>query len=89
MSLVGPYLFIFVGVIVGLLTTRLFSKNPLRYLPNVVAGVVGSFAGLLIRDVMDITFGGKLSGALLAAFLGALVLTVAVNLIYEILFARK
>lgn len=89
MRLIGPYLFVFVGVFVGLLTTRLFSKNPLRYLPNVVTGVVGSFTGLLTRDALDVSMGGKLTGALLAAFLGALVLTVVLNLIYEIVSGRN
>ena len=88
MRLVGPYLFIFIGVFIGIATTPLFSGNPLRYLPNIVAGVIGSFFGLFLRDIFDITMGGKLTGALLAAALGALLLTVVVNVVYEIM-SRK
>ncbi len=89
MRLIGPYLFIFIGVIIGIATTRLFSGNPLRYLPNVVAGVIGSFFGLFLRDIFDVTMGGKLTGALLAAALGALLLTLLVNIVYEIMQKRK
>jgi len=55
MRLIGPYLFIFIGVIIGIATTRLFSGNPLRYLPNVVAGVIGSFFGLFLRADRTLT----------------------------------
>jgi len=82
MRLAGPYLFIFVGFAIGAATTYLFSNNPLRLLPNFVMGVLGSFFGLFIRDIFDISAGGKMGGALIAAALGALVLTVAGNLIY-------
>jgi len=86
MRLIGPYLFIFIGVFIGIATTRLFSGNPLRYLPNVVAGVIGSF---FLRDIFDVTMGGKLTGALLAAALGALLLTLIVNIGYEIMQKRN
>ena len=89
MRLIGPYLFIFIGVFIGIATTQLFSGNPLRYLPNVVAGVIGSFFGLFLRDIFDVTMGGKLTGALLAAALGALLLTLIVNIGYEIMQKRN
>lgn len=88
MRLIGPYIFILVGVLIGCATTYLFSSNPLRMLPNVVLGVVGSFFGLFLRDIFDVTMGGKLSGALLAAALGALLLTVAGNLVYNIMTGK-
>ena len=88
MRLIGPYLFIFIGVFIGIATTQLFSGNPLRYLPNVVAGVIGSFFGLFLRDIFDVTMGGKLTGALLAAAMGALLLTLIVNIGYEIMQKR-
>jgi len=83
MRLIGPYLFILIGVVIGILATRLFSKNPLRYLPNVVLGVIGSFFGLFLRDIFDVTLGGKFLGAMLAAALGAVLLTVIGNLLFE------
>jgi len=61
----------------------LFSNNPLRYLPNIVMGVAGSFFGLFLRDIFDVTMGGKLLGAMLAAALGAVLLTVIGNLLFE------
>lgn len=88
MRLIGPYLFILIGVVIGVLTTRLFSKNPLRYLPNIVMGVMGSFFGLFLRDIFDVTMGGKLLGALLAAGLGAALLTIIGNLLFERLFSN-
>jgi uncharacterized membrane protein YeaQ/YmgE (transglycosylase-associated protein family) len=79
MRLLGPYLFVLVGVLIGIATTKLF-RNPLRYIPNILVGVVGSFFGLWLRDIMDWHMGGNLSGALIAAAVGALVATLAVNL---------
>ncbi len=88
MRLIGPYMFVLVGVLIGCATTYLFSNNPLRMLPNVVLGVLGSFFGLFLRDIFDVTLGGKLSGALLAAAIGALIVTIAGNLAYTILVKR-
>lgn len=85
MRLFGAYMFVFVGILIGCATTYLFSNNPLRMLPNVVLGVLGSFFGLFLRDIFDVTLGGKLSGALLAAAVGALVVTIAGNLVYGML----
>ncbi len=85
MRLLGSYIFIFVGVLIGCGSTYLFSSNPLRMLPNIALGIIGSFFGLFVRDIFDLTMGGKLTGALLAAALGALVLTVAGNLVYNIM----
>ncbi|MBX2823817.1 MAG: hypothetical protein KTR33_03745 [Gammaproteobacteria bacterium] len=79
MRLLGPYMFILVGVFIGLLTTSLF-QNKLRLAPNIIVGVLGSFFGLWLRDILDWQWGGNLSGALAAAALGALVTTVALNL---------
>lgn len=88
MRLVGPYLFIVVGIFIGIATTYLFSKNPLSLVPNIVLGIVGSFFGLFVRDIMDVTLGGKISGALLAAALGALLVTVVGNIVYAAMFAK-
>jgi len=82
MRLLGPYLFVFVGVIVGFATTYIF-KNPLRVAPNIILGILGSFFGLWLRDILDLKLGGNTSGALLAAAAGALVFTLAVNLYLE------
>ncbi|MBX2878949.1 MAG: hypothetical protein KTR32_03400 [Granulosicoccus sp.] len=80
MRLLGPYIFILVGVLIGIATTFLF-KNPMRIAPNVVLGVLGSFFGLWIRDIMDWRLGGNLSGALIAAAAGALTTTIIINLL--------
>ena len=79
MRLLGPYLFIFIGVLIGFATTYLF-KNPLRLAPNLILGVAGSFFGLWLRDILDLRLGGNMTGALIAAAVGALVFTLAVNL---------
>ncbi len=80
MKLLVPYVFILIGVVIGIITTKAF-KNPLRLAPNIIAGIVGSFAGLWVRDVLDVTLGGNLVGALIAVTLGALITTVALNLV--------
>lgn len=89
MRLIGPWLFVFVGLVVGLATTRLFGSNPLRFFPNAVLGVVGSFFGLFVRDVLDIAWGGNLGGAFVAAVIGAVALTVIGNLAYNALFLKR
>ncbi len=89
MRLIGPWLFVLVGLAIGLATTRAFGSNPLRFLPNAVMGVVGSFFGLFVRDVFDVTWGGKLGGAFVAAVVGALVLTVIGNLAYNALLLKR
>ena len=88
LRLLGPYIFVLTGVLIGCLTTVLFTTNPMRLAPNILLGILGSFFGLWIRDILDITTGGNLSGALIAAALGALLLTIPVN-IYMSLRARK
>lgn len=80
MRMLGPYIFILVGVLIGIATTFMF-KNPMRIAPNVVLGVLGSFFGLWVRDIMDWRLGGNMSGALIAAAVGALMATLAINLI--------
>lgn len=79
MRFLGVYMFVLIGVLVGIGTTRLF-KNPLRTVPNVLIGIAGSFFGLWLRDVADWSMGGNMRGALLAATIGAVVSTVLVNL---------
>lgn len=85
MRLLGPYLFLIIGIAIGVATTYLF-RNPMRLIPNVAIGAVGSFFGLWLRDVLDIHVGGNLQGAMIAAALGALVTTIGANLIYEKVF---
>jgi len=60
--LIGPWLFVFVGLLIG---------------------------GLFVRDILDITWGGKLGGAFVAAVVGAVVLTVIGNLAYNALILHK
>lgn len=82
MRLLGPYIFLIIGILIGVVTTYVF-KNPLRLIPNLAIGAIGSFFGLWLRDVLDIHIGGNLQGAVIAAALGALAATVGANLLYE------
>ena len=82
MRLLGPYLFLFLGLIIGIVTTYLF-RNPMRLIPNIIIGIAGSFFGLWLRDIFDIHIGGNLQGAMVAAALGALTTTVIANLVYD------
>ena len=85
MRLLGPYIFLIIGIAIGVATTYLF-KNPMRLIPNLAIGAIGSFFGLWLRDVLDIHLGGNLQGAMIAAALGALVATVGANLLYDRVF---
>lgn len=82
MRLLGPYLFLILGLVIGIATTYLF-RNPMRLVPNIIIGIAGSFFGLWLRDIFDIHIGGNLQGAMIAAALGALTTTVLANLVYD------
>lgn len=81
MKLIIPVFIILLGMLTGAVVRALFKEKATQLKWSLAAGGVGAFAGLLIRDSMDISFGGNLFGALLAAILGALVTAFVINLL--------
>ncbi|MFK7860394.1 MAG: hypothetical protein AB8B64_16365 [Granulosicoccus sp.] len=82
MKLIIPVFIILLGMLTGAAVCSLFKKTSLSWRLSALAGGLGAFAGLLIRDFMDITYGGVLLGALLAAIGGAVVFAAMTNLLF-------
>ncbi len=79
MRLLIPMLIILLGVACGLAVSKLFPQSEHNLKASLVAGGVGAFVGLMLRDILDDTSGGLLGGALLFAILGATTLSLIVN----------
>lgn len=82
MRLLLPLFIILLGMFTGNLVRRFFNKKPAGYILSMTAGGVGAFAGLLVRDALDVTVGGDVVGFLSAAILGAVIVSAAVNLCF-------
>ena len=81
MKLLIPVFIIALGMLAGAAVCSVFKETPVGFGLSVLAGGLGAFVGLVTRDFMDITFGGPLFGALLAAIVGAVVLAATANLL--------
>ena len=79
MKLIIPVFIVAMGMLVGAAIFSLFKKSIIGFKLSVLAGGLGAFVGLLVRDFMDITYGGTFWGALLAAIIGAVVLSAIAN----------
>jgi len=77
-----PIVIILLGMLAGAAVCTLFKETRTGFKLSVVAGGVGAFAGLLIRDAMDISYAGPLAGALLAAITGACLFAAITNLFF-------
>lgn len=82
MKLLIPAVIILLGMLTGVLVCQLFKETAIGFKLSVMAGGLGAFVGLLMRDVLDITAGGPLGGALMAAIGGAIVLSALTNLLF-------
>ena len=82
MRLLIPIIIIVLGMLTGAMVCRLFKETATGFSLSVAAGGVGAFVGLLVRDALDITIGGLLGGAILAAILGAIVFSASVNRLF-------
>ena len=82
MKLLIPVFIIALGMLTGAAVCSVFKETPVGFGLSVLAGGLGAFVGLVARDFMDITFGGPLFGALLAAVVGAVILAAAANLLF-------
>lgn len=86
MKLIGSSLFVLIGALMGIVIGMVFRDNFPGFLPNIIIGILGSFAGLFFKDVFDIVFAGNLGGAVIFSALGALVFLLPTNLLYRRLF---
>ncbi len=89
MKLIIPVFIILLGMLTGAFVCAFFKEKATELKWSLVAGGVGAFAGLLIRDSMDISLGGNLFGALFAAILGALAAALMANLLFGQLNPRR
>lgn len=81
MKLIIPAFIIFLGMLTGAGVCAFFKETATGFKISVLAGGIGAFVGLFIRDSMDISFGGNFFGALLAAIVGASILAALANLL--------
>lgn len=81
MRLIGLVLFVIVGVLSGWLVHWILGRNSSGLGANMIAGVVGAFAGLFVKDLADIQLTGNVTGALIFALVGALLVAGIVNLV--------
>ena len=82
MRLIIPLVIIAIGMLTGAVVCRLFKETATGFKLSVIAGGFGAFVGLIVRDMMDITSGGDVAGALLAAIIGAAVFSAVTNLLF-------
>ena len=79
MRLIIPLFIVILGMLTGAVVCLFFKETATGLKLSILAGGLGAFAGLLIRDALDITTGGPLGGAILAAMIGASISAAVVN----------
>ena len=82
MKLIIPAFIILLGMLAGAGVCSLFKETATGYRLSVLAGGLGAFIGLMVRDFMDISFGGVFFGALLAAIFGAVLFAAFTNIFF-------
>lgn len=86
MRLLGFLPFLFIGVLAGLLATKLFNRSAITAVANCVLGVCAATFGLFSRDLLDLE-SGVLSG-LLSALIASIVIVFVVNAIGPLVLSR-
>ena len=81
MRLIAPLLFCMIGAVAGAAVALLFGKRGTGVRVGAVAGLLGGFAGLWLRDALDLDLGEVLLGSLLAVLLGGTAASLAANLL--------
>ena len=85
MKLLGFLPFLFIGVIVGLVATKLFNRSPITAIANCVLGVIAAIVGLFFRDVFD--FESGVASGLIAALFASVVVVFLVNALGPLIFS--
>lgn len=79
MRLLIPLFIVLLGMGSGALICLLFNNINKGLKISAITGGFGAFAGLMMRDFLDDVSGGLIGGALLAAIVGAVVLSALLN----------
>lgn len=84
MRLIAPLLFCMIGAGVGAMVSLLFGGRGTGARVGALAGLLGGFAGLLLRDMLDLDRFEVFTGALTATLIGGAVASLAINLIFSV-----
>lgn len=74
MRALAPVLLALVGALASIIVGRLLAGQRLPVIVLAGVGAIGAFAGLFIRDALDVTLLGPLGGALMSSAAGGAVL---------------
>jgi uncharacterized membrane protein YeaQ/YmgE (transglycosylase-associated protein family) len=72
-------LFLVIGIVAGFLAGKIMKGSGFGLIGDLIIGVVGSFVGVWVFGLLDISSGGVL-GLLVAAIVGALLLLYVIRL---------
>ena len=84
MRLIAPLLFCMIGAGAGAMVALLFGARGTGMRGGALAGLLGGFAGLLLRDVLDLDRFEVFAGALTATLIGGAVTSLVINLIFSV-----
>ena len=80
MRLIAPLLFCMIGAAAGAALALLFGPRGTGVRGGAIAGLVGGFAGLLLRDALDADLGGPMTGSIVAVAAGGAAFALLANL---------
>ena len=81
MRLIVPLLFAMIGAAAGAVVALLFGTRGTGVAGGAAVGLAGGFAGMLLRDALDLNGLDTLAGTLLAVLLGGAGAALVANLI--------
>lgn len=84
MRLLIALFILLLGIGSGALMSLLFRNFPKGLQASAIAGGVGAFAGLMMRDLINDFSGGLISGGFLSAIVSALLLSLIANAVMRI-----
>lgn len=81
MDIMSLVIFLLIGLIAGWGASTLFSGGGRGILPDMLLGVLGAFLGGYLFNILGVSAGVGLVGALFSAFVGASLLIFLIRLI--------
>jgi len=87
MRLIGFIPFMIIGIVAGLIATKLFNRSAITALANCILGIIAAIFGLFMRDVLD--FESGVFAGLVAATISSVLIVFLVNAIAPLLFKDK
>jgi uncharacterized membrane protein YeaQ/YmgE (transglycosylase-associated protein family) len=73
------FLFLLIGVVAGFLAGKIMKGSGFGVIGDLVVGVIGSFIGVWVFDLLNIRSGGII-GLLIASVVGALILLYVIRI---------